>query len=208
MWTVALTLLKANWKPILIGVVILGGIVYHVGAVKLAERRGYNQATAEWEVKEQGWKKEVARWEAQVKQLNEEVEASKKAKKEVVQRNFDMFKESKKKNEVKKKEVTSAVKESIKPTDVVTVPLVFVELYNDAVAGTGSPDGSGREARPPADSTRAAGQIATFDAVAFTQVMLSNVLQYNELAVRCDALIDIVNELEDVENGIDSKGPI
>ena len=201
-----LQFLQANWKLIALSVIILGGIVYHKGAVKLAEHRGYQQATAEWEVKEQGWKKEVARWDAQVAQLNKELDEIKLAKKEVIQRNFNMFQESKKKVVNQRKETSDAIPRLLSFSDRVIVPVVVVKLYNDAVEGTGTTNRSEGQIGQAASPKGASDQITAFEAVAFADVIISNVLQYNELAVRCDALIDIVNELEDVENGIDTKG--
>lgn len=79
------------------------------------------------------------------------------------------------------------------PTDTVVAPVNFRLLYNSAVSGyTGF---KGPEATQE-DRFQLTDKVDTFGASPFTEVLTRNVDKYNALALKCDKLIDIVNEQE------------
>lgn len=183
-------------KPVMIGIaaVAVVGSIWGYGRVQ------YNKGYAEMELKykqcQLDFKTEVGKWNAQVEKQKNDLKEFELKKKSTVKRNWDVFSGVKQNVKVNKEKTDAAITTSIVPSAVVRVPMGFVWVYNDAVAGSRIATGDQGGASVPDYSLRAKDETVTFDAPYFTKVMKSNVDQYNELAARCTKLIDVVNELE------------
>lgn len=150
---------------------------------------------------------QVAQWQKQVAAQLAAIEEAKKNKEEIVEKNrrsFDQIFKEKKKNEAQSKERVVA---EIRPTDVVTAPTALVREYNAAVAASAglATGNSGSEVGVPQGAPGTLGEIGTYDAVAVAEALLANLYKYNQLALRCNTLVDIVKELE-AKNGTTSVG--
>lgn len=152
---------------------------------------------------------ERAGWQKQVEDQAKAVKKAKAAKAKIVddnRRKFDDIFTERKKNEAQSKERIVA---QIRPSAVVTAPSALVREYNEAVAnGTDASTGGRRaEVRIPNDSAVLVGEIESFDAVAVAEALIGNVHKYNELALRCDTLVEIVKQLEE-KYGHDPNGTV
>ena len=116
-----------------------------------------------------------------------------------------MFKESKKKVSTIKKETDNEIKATIAADAVVTVPSAFVRVYNHAIEGSRVAQSNSGDVQVPDYSIGTKAATVTFDATYFAEVLKGNVDEYNALATRCNALIDVVEELE-AHNGNYAEG--
>jgi F0F1-type ATP synthase epsilon subunit len=202
---------KTNKRPVMIGkilwefkeYVVIGvllaalgaGTVYHNIRVDLLEQELKNEKTAAALMKET-YTKEVERWEEQLTAQINALKKSKKEKEDIIQKNRKSFDELYKRFSQNEQKLRTALAAALNGADIV-VPRKFIGLYNAAVANrpdSSDVDGGAVEVSP--DSTRVLAEVATFDAVAFSEVVIGNVLEYHRLAQRCDALVDIVIDLE------------
>lgn len=205
------------WQPI--ALVVLGAAA--IGYYNYKLHQAYNEGekaglavAATWETKYKDclskYAADVQEWEARVQRVHDE------NVKEIDRRNkiieFLNVKYSEKELELLQKQTgtRNEIKATIKVTDVVTAPANFHRLYNDAVYRSGSMPtfvGSGNPEGVQASSAELIGKSVTFDAVAFSEVVIGNVDKYNELALRCNALIDIVKEIQDgaTVRGVEGK---
>ena len=171
-------------------------------------QQGYDEAENLYKPKleacQNSFANEVSKWKAQVETQQRELAAFKAQKDATVNRQFEMFKEGKKKQETNKKVTDNEIKATIHPTDVVTLPLAVVRVYNHAVSSSGVAEGNETEGLFTKDSTGIVSKVVTFDAPTFTEVIKGNVDKYNELAGRCDRLVDIVVELEKLNENTDT----
>lgn len=203
---IALELLRTFWKPFAVALVVaglVGGVYYWRHQAYL---EGYREAEAKYLECQHNFEIESKKWHAEVEKQKKELEAAKTEKKEIVRRNFDMFKESKKKVTEIKKETTNEIKATIASDDVVTVPRAFVVVYNHAVEGSRVAEGNSGEVQVPDYSIGTKATPVTFDATYFAQTVKGNIDTYNELAARCNALIDIVEKLE-IHDGTNIERP-
>lgn len=94
---------------------------------------------------------------------------------------------------------------------VVVAPSGLRVLHNQAVADFDAATGAGDDLASPGsvspvqDPAQVAGTTETFDATAFTEVLLRNVRQYNELAARYVTLQSLVKHYEDQLNRVLKK---
>jgi hypothetical protein len=213
MWSI----LWAFRTPIVIGLSILAmlGVWSWHGHVKYEEgykvgHLEYTKLKQEFQAAQDDWKSQEKKWQDQVAAQKAALEQAQKEKQEIVKQNLNEFFKQKKTNDTKRTTRENEIKVSIKPTDVIIVPSIFYWVYNDATKGTGSSQGTSSDVQIPQDRSSLAGETKTFDATAFTQVVIGNVEEYNSLALRCGKLIDVVNQLEATYNGANpegSKGP-
>lgn len=198
--TGALSFLAKHWDWLLLGVIalILAGGVWHYHHTReqlLAARATIATMEKEHKKEKEAWQEEVKRWNAIVEQQKRELELAKQQKEAIVKQERKKF-DSVFKKVVKVPEVIrNEVKLVVRPNDDVVVPTGFVRLYNDAVEGS-RVAAEGGEVRVSKDRSDLLGKSNTFDAVAFTEVVIENLYKYNELALRCNSLIDIVLKLE------------
>lgn len=140
---------------------------------------------------------EREKWVKEVERMNEEIAALKSRNEEAVKqsrRKFENIFKEQKKNEQRQKERVAV---QIRPTDTVVAPLALVREYNESVASSFGPSGdSGGKVWVPEDSSSLVGKVGTFDAVAVAEALLDNLNKYHKLAARCDALVDLVLQLE------------
>ena len=198
-------LLLRFWKPLVLAAAVaslVGGVWYWRHQAYL---EGYKEAETKYIQCQHDFQQEVKKWEAQVEAQKKELAEAKAAKTEIVKRNFDMFKESKKKVSTIKKETDNEIKATIAADDVVTVPSAFVRVYNHAVEGSRVAQSNGGDVQVPDYSIGTKAATVTFDATYFAEVLKGNVDEYNALATRCNALIDVVEELE-AHNGNYAEG--
>lgn len=97
------------------------------------------------------------------------------------------------------------VASTIKPTDVIVVPNGFVVLYNSAVESSKlaiNGQASSTESNQ-ASSSGTIGTYTSFDAIAFTQAVKDNLDKYNQLALRCSKVFDIVRGTLNDTTGLD-----
>lgn len=196
-------LVKQFKTPILItvGVLSVWGALAYWGHTKYEEgfRVGHLEAVAaKKELKERTavFEAKVIEWNAMVQKQQKELDDAIAKKEEVTKRNLeDLFKQQKK-NTTKRISREKEIKANIKLTDTVTVPSEFERVYNDAVKGSALTDGDKGNIQVPENRPSLIGETKTFEALAFTQVVVGNVEAYNELATQCGKLIDTVTELE------------
>lgn len=184
------------WKPLAVALVVaglVGGVYYWRHQAYL---EGYRAAEVKYLECQHNFQQESRKWQEQVDKQKKELEEAKAAKQEIVKRNFDMFQESKKKVTTIKKETTNEIKATIAADATVSVPLAFVRVYNHAVEGSRPAQGNGGEVQVPDYSIGTKAASVTFDATYFAEVVTGNVNEYNALASRCNALIDVVEMLE------------
>ena len=209
MITTILVLLKQYWKPIAIACVVLSiwGSIEFWGHEKYKD--GYNEAIAKYNACEVAFKEEKEKWDAEVESQKKLFEEYKAQKEQVVERNWDVFKDTKKKVTGNKEKTDAKLKQSFKKDDTINVPGAFVVLYNSAVEG--SYIATGNEAKVPISEYPSGieTESVTFGTAYFAEVIKGNVDKYNTLAQRCDKLVDIVVDLEGLNNGpkeYDSQG--
>lgn len=179
--------------------------------VELSEAQGKLTACTDQAAKDKEfYLQQQAQWQKQVDEQNAAIEAAKQQKAEIVEKNrrsFDqIFKENKKNEQQSKQRVTA----EIRPTDVVTAPTALVREYNAAVASrSGAPraDG-GSKVGLPKDPVGTVGEVGTYDAMAVAEALIANAYRYNQLALRCDTLVDIVKELEAKYGTTPVGGPV
>lgn len=198
--------------------ILLGGVVYkaqnwcnHACREARVERDEAKAALKTCQDKSEAemahYLNERATWQKQVDEQAAAVKTAKEAKAKIVdtnRRKFDEIFTERKKNERKSQERIVA---QVKPTAVVVAPVAIMREYNEAIANGASTATGGRspEVGLSNDSAVLAGEVATFDAVAVAEAVVGNIHKYNELALRCDTLIDIVKELE-AKNGNANDG--
>lgn len=195
--------------PIAIGVALLAGwgALKWYGHTKYEEgRKEVAVVKAELKQAREDWSVEVLKWNKMVDNQSLELEKAKREKEEIVARNLKEFFERKKAEETNRSKREDEIKANIKPTDTIVVPSVFERLYNDTVKGSHLANGDSGNIQVPKDRPSTLGETKTFDATAFTQVIIRNLGEYNSLALRCSKLIDVVIELE-TKYGVDFKGP-
>jgi hypothetical protein len=193
---ILLSLLKQFWLPlVLIAVVFsaLGALKYY-GHTEY--KRGYADADRGRITCETSFKIEQANWVAQVQQQQTELATLAKKKQEVITKQVVVYRDRIKEVEVAKKETDNEIKATITPNDVVIVPAAFTSVYNHAVEGSNLATGDSTVKDVSRYSTGVIGKTQIFDAVAFTEVVKGNVDAYNELAVRFNKLVDVVQEIE------------
>jgi hypothetical protein len=191
-----LLLLQQFWKPLAFGIVILsilGGLRYY-GYTEY--KRGYKEMQVKYQVCQDNFAVESKKWQEEVRKQKESLKAFEEKKTQTIERNWDVFKETKKKVVLNKKETDNEIKATIRPSDVVLTPLAFVSVYNHAVEGSRASLSNKGEAKVSGNSGGVESKGVSFDATYFTQVVKGNVDEYNLLANRCNTLIDIVEELE------------
>lgn len=191
-----LNLLKQFWLPlVLIAVVFsaLGALKYY-GHTEY--KRGYADADRGRIACETSFKIEQASWVAQVQQQQAELAALEQKKQEVITKQVIIYRDKIKEVEVIKKETDNEIKASITPNDVVIVPVGFTSVYNHAVEGSRIASGDSPRQEVSRSSSGVIGKTQIFDAAEFTQVVKGNVDTYNELAVRYNKLVDVVQEIE------------
>lgn len=191
-----LNLLKQFWLPLtLLAVVfaVLGGIRYY-GYSEF--KRGYADADRGRIACETSFKIEQANWVAQVQKQQADLEDLAKKKQAVITKQVVVYRDKIKEVEVIKKETDNEIKASITPNDVVIVPVGFTSVYNHAVEGSRIATGDSAGQEVSRSSTGVIGKTQIFDAAEFTQVVKGNVDAYNELAVRFNKLVDVVQEIE------------
>ena len=76
------------------------------------------------------------------------------------------------------------------------MPVGFTSVYNHAVEGSRIASGDSPRQEVSRSSSGVIGKTQIFDAAEFTQVVKGNVDTYNELAVRYNKLVDVVQEIE------------
>lgn len=153
------------------------------------------------------WEQQVAKWNSEKSQLETALASMKQEKQSAVHREFEMFQVSQKKVIENQKRTDNEIKAASKPDDMVTVPDWFVSVYNDAVEGSGITGEGSRDSKVASKGRPfTVDQIDTFDATTFAQVLKGNVDKYNQLAIRCDALIDTVKAQEAVDEKFNSGG--
>ena len=145
-----------------------------------------------------------SKWEAQVAEQKREIEAAKAKKAEIVNKNRKSFENLFKEKKTSETQSKARVVAEVRPTDVVTAPLALVREYNAAVAASpGAAQGDSGSSVPGANPTSLVGEVGTFDALAVAEALLDNLYKYNQLALRCNTLVDIVKELE-ATHGVDT----
>lgn len=181
---------------VLIGLAIAGAaghVIYtykKVGQLEgaLAQEQAGRKADREF------YDAQVLRWEKQVAEQQAKLDAAKKDQKKIIEKNKRSFDELFKKHTKLEARIQNEITAKLRPTDVIVAPRAVEWLFNDAAkGGSYSPPASVRDG---ADSERTAYQVGTYDATAWTQALVDNALKYNELALRCDTLVDVVIELE------------
>lgn len=191
-----LSFVKQFWLPL----AILAAIIVALGSLKYygwkEYRRGVNETMIKVEACETSFKIEQGNWVAQVKRQQEELEAIKQLKQQVVEKKVIVYRDTAKKVEEKKKETDNEVKANIRAGDTVIVPTAFVSVYNSAVEGSRIATGNEGKQEVSRYSSGTIGTSTVFDATAFTQVVKGNVDQYNELAARYTKLVELVEEIE------------
>jgi hypothetical protein len=191
-----LSLLKQFWLPltiVLLTFAVLGGIKYY-GYSEF--KRGFADADRGRIACETSFKIEQANWVAQVQKQQAELEDLAAKKQEVITKQVVVYRDRIKEIEVIKKETDNEIKASITPNDVVIVPVGFTSVYNHAVEGSRIATGDSTGKEVSRYSTGVIGKTQIFDATEFTQVVKGNVDAYNELAVRFNKLVDVVQEIE------------
>lgn len=199
------TVLLRFWKPIALALAVaglVGGVYYWRHQAYL---EGYKAAEVKYLECKHNFEQESRKWQAEVERQKKELEQAKTEKKEIVKRNFDMFKESNKKTTNNRKETTNEIKATIAVDDVVTVPRAFISVYNHAIEGSRVTQGDSGEAQVPDYSIGTKAAPVTFNATYFTETVKGNIDEYNSLATRCNALIDIVEKLE-IHDGTYTEG--
>lgn len=195
-----LSLLKRFWPflVVLVGVFAILGALHSYGSNKYKE--GFAKADALRLVCETSFKIEQSKWVETVQKQQKELEALDKKKQEVITKYVTIYKDKIKEIYINKKETNDEIKASITPNDVVIVPSAFVSVYNHAVEGSRLATGTADSPRPEDArySSGVIGKTTLFDATAFTEVVKGNVDTYNELAVRYNRLVDLVQEIETI----------
>jgi hypothetical protein len=195
-----LSLLKQFWLPLTILLVILSalGDIKYYGHTEF--KRGYADADRGRIACEASFKIEQASWVAQVQKQQADLEDLAKKKQEVITKQVVIYRDRIKEVEVIKKETDNEIKASINRNDVVIVPVGFTSVYNHAVEGSRVATGDSTKQEVSRLSSGVIGKTQIFDAVAFTEVVKGNVDAYNELAVRFNKLVDLVQEIEKLNN--------
>jgi len=141
---------------------------------------------------------QVAKWEAQVAEQRREIEAAKVQKAEIVDKGRRSFEKIFKEKKTSEQQSRTRIAAEVRPNDVVIAPLALVREYNEAVAASpgAAQANSGSEIGISKNPASLVGEVGTFDALAVAQALLDNLHKYNQLAVRCNALVEIVTELE------------
>lgn len=180
---------------ILLGVIAAGGFGWKTH-VDILSGQLDNEKAAHALTKE-AFKTEAKKWDEQLKAQIEALNKSKKEKDSIIQKHRKSFDELYKKYSEVENALKVALANAFNPDDVVVVPRKFIGLYNDAAAKrSDTPDVDGGATEAPSYTGEPLAEIATFDATAFSEVVIGNVLEYHRLAQRCDALVDVVMELE------------
>lgn len=153
--------------------------------VKAHETDRVNYRAAQAVVAESN-QKEVARLEAVITKNNKDFRAK--------------YATLLKKQEVRRVQENDAYRVS----DVVTFPHNFWVLYNSAIG-----DHPGYQASETKDAYRSgpSSKIDSVGASAFSKVMLRNVDKYNDLAARCDKLVDQVIDREKSDEDPNNQKP-
>lgn len=94
-------------------------------------------------------------------------------------------------------EMAKKLNSELKPDDTVTAPPAVRMLHDRAISDYGHSSGEG-ENKATGDSGGTAGKVETFEASAVAKVLTENIQQYNELAARCDALVDLVTQIKEI----------
>jgi hypothetical protein len=148
-------------------------------------------------------KANIQQWEAQVAAVTAENQRITLRATQVIDRAAEEFKADLKAARADKDTRNAQIKDVIKPTDVVVVPSHFGLLYNGAVEGSRIATRTEQAKTNQEGPKGIVGASATFDATAFTEVMLANADRYTSLAIQCNKLIDIV---EGIEHASDPSG--
>ena len=198
--TLLISLVSRFW-PFLVALVAVFsvlGALHSYGSNKY--KAGFATADAGRIACETSFKIEQASWVAQVQKQAMELEALDKKKQEVITKYVTIYKDKIKEIYINKKETTDEIKATIAPNDVVIVPSAFVSVYNHAVEGSRLATGTADSPRTEDArySSGVIGKTTLFDATAFTEVVKGNVDTYNELAVRYNRLVDLVQEIETI----------
>jgi hypothetical protein len=221
MWMMAAALGKEYWKQIVGGIallLVLGYSVYaaqnwcnhacRVAKVELAEaKEALDVCKAKAAKDEAFYREQQASWEKQVANQKKAIGTAKKKKAEIVEKGRKSFDNIFKENSKNEQESKARIAVAVRPADVVTAPLALVREYNEAVAASASiaEGGSGGPVGAAGNPIDLAGEVGTFDAMAVAEAVVENVHKYNQLALRCNTLIDIVKELEE-KHGIHNGG--
>lgn len=169
---------------------------------------GHQEAVAaklELRLAKEQWQGEVKIWQQQVKNQQDALEKIKKEKEEIVKTNLQNFFKQKTIIDKNRSNREVEIKASIRLTDTITVPSVFERVYNDTVKGSNIAVGDKGNLQVSKDRSGIAGETKTFDALAFTQVIIGNAEEYNRLALQCGKLIDTVVQLEN-QYGTNTEG--
>lgn len=201
-----LSILWSLRTPIAIGLAILSlvGALKWYGHTKYEEglKKGNDKAA----IIEGEFRIEAAKWNKFKEAQEREVYLAGERKKEINKRNLeDLFKKQKA-NDDNRRNRENEIKANIKPTDTITVPAVFERVYNAAAKGPGVANGDQGDIQVSQDRSGLIDKTRTFDATAFSQVVIGNVEKYNKLSLQCSKLIDIITELE-VSYGTNNEGP-
>lgn len=199
-------MIAALWAfrtPIAIGlaVVVLLGALWGYGHHRY--NQGYEvghkeaiAAKAQLQLERDKWQVEVKIWQEQVKKQQDALDAAKKEKEEIVKQNLENFFKQKTIIDKARSKREVEISKNIKPTDTIIVPSIFERVYNNTVKGSYIATGDKGNLQVSENRSSTLGETKTFDAFAFTQVVIKNVEQYNSLALQCGKLIDTVVQLE------------
>lgn len=140
---------------------------------------------------------DIKEWQAEVARQEKAIAEAAQGKKEVIDTNIaKLFKQ----REISTKRVidnVQAITKNIKPDATITVPSEFRRLFLDTIAAGPQASGeTGGDIRVSQDSSGTLGKTETFDALTFTKVIIGNMEQYNDLALKHNTLINIVVDLE------------
>lgn len=142
------------------------------------------------------WGQEVLKWERQVLRQQQELDAVKKAKDAIIRKERRKFEEIFKETKKVETHVETQTQASVQiKHGVVSVPPDFVRLYN-AVADSSQVASAGGRIRIPDDPAGIVGEVETYDATTFTNIVLGNAIECVALAARHNALVDIVVAFE------------
>lgn len=203
--------LQTYWKPIAAVSAVLALVAsfgIH-GAYK--HHQGYKEGLAEGEAKYQievkAHRDDIRIWEGKIQAVKDENKKEIDRLNLIVKQNFEDYLLSKKKTEQTTKVIYREIQANIRPTDTIVVPNSFARLYQYAVCTGPGQQCDGNQEAGKENSSRLVEESTTFAAVAFSQVVINNVVEYNKLALQCNALIDIVKEQQDGydPNGTDGK---
>ena len=139
---------------------------------------------------------DVAAWKAAVEAVDAYNKSEVARKDAIIKKNKEAYDAKVKRLNKEINARPATIQSAFKPSDVVTAPSNFRLLYNGAVGSYSSDNKTESIGTNPFVLT---GEVDTFGATPFAEVMVKNVDKYNALALKCDALIDIVKEEENAK---------